>query len=452
MAKDKFELVLYGLKDPDPKKHLGTAKSIAQYLSLDLKLAIDIISEFPVQVLTGASEEELKSYYNKLTLAGCEAKIEPLNVGSDSYVIQEVNPTGNKVYVLSDDPDEESNQSNEEDEAFEDSYDEISNLISNLEKSSKVNKAEETRHEDILKINELNKKREELVAKKEERKEKEKKKKRKKKKEKPSENKKLVSSSKKIQKVKLSPKIQKALKSGSRKTANLIKNTVIASIVGVSISLFFLTISDKDKLDKKSEEMKKKLNTVVKQLKDIEEDEKIELDKVQHEDFFVKFKNENYNLNGKYEYLDGKLIKITINISTPQPNSLTDLELVNKVEPPPWIKRITLENLKITNKDNQEFLGLGTANIFVIFGKEQYRMGADAVITGIFNVDKKEVMSKLLLNKGFSELPKDSDYVLEHEGGKLFNLFISSDFILKTRKKKKVNNIDSSEPINMLKK
>jgi len=118
------------------------------------------------------------------------------------------------------------------------------------------------------------------------------------------------------------------------------------------------------------------------------------------------------------------IISVTITVETPEPPALTDLELVQDVERAPWIQTITMEHLKIRNKTTG-FLASGAAKIFVNQRGENERVVADGVVTGQFDKEMNIIDARILINKGFADLPKGTRYIMKHEDGILTRLYIS---------------------------
>ena len=109
-----------------------------------------------------------------------------------------------------------------------------------------------------------------------------------------------------------------------------------------------------------------------------------------------------------------------------------DIEIVSNIAPPPWVEKVSINNLKIVNKTDNKYIAIGTAKTFIVVGKKKYRIAADAVVSGQLDLALGKITAKILLNKGFRDkLPEDTNYLLEDHGATNFNFFLSSDIILR---------------------
>lgn len=125
--------------------------------------------------------------------------------------------------------------------------------------------------------------------------------------------------------------------------------------------------------------------------------------------------NDQRSIRGRFEIVEDQVYSLHIWVEFPPPNQLSDAEIVAGKIAPPWLEKITINDVKVQHQDKGRFLASTFAKAFITHHGQKKRYLFDAVIAGQLDLEEQTINGRLLINKGFSVLPKNTDLVFEFE-------------------------------------
>ena len=128
-------------------------------------------------------------------------------------------------------------------------------------------------------------------------------------------------------------------------------------------------------------------------------------------------------------FTDREQVKlIDIKIETPPPPHLTDEEVVNRVDVRPWLRRLLVSDLAIKQKEGRKFIATGKARAFIEHKNLKQQSLSEVVVTGEVSEKLTEVSGRLMINRGFQQIPQGDQVIVEALPDKTFKYFVAMPF------------------------
>jgi hypothetical protein len=143
--------------------------------------------------------------------------------------------------------------------------------------------------------------------------------------------------------------------------------------------------------------------------------------------FRAESKTPEREIVSEFEVKKDKLESLSIVVTTPKPPKLTDEDIIENKVRAPWVEKVVVHGLAVKNKDNCEFLAFGAAKIFIDYKKIKKRYTGNAAISGQYNKDNQNIQAKILINMGYTDLPKDVSFKFVRQGKGKYNFFLSEE-------------------------
>ncbi|NLF24994.1 MAG: hypothetical protein GX589_04970, partial [Deltaproteobacteria bacterium] len=127
----------------------------------------------------------------------------------------------------------------------------------------------------------------------------------------------------------------------------------------------------------------------------------------------ARLKTPQYSMDADFTLKGGKLESLLLTLTTPQPPEPSDVQLAEGKFAQAWLEKLVVDQMHLTHKPKAEFLASGNAKLFIKSHKGPERVVAKAVITGGYTAEPAVLTAKVLINRGFKELPKNTTFLFE---------------------------------------
>jgi hypothetical protein len=125
--------------------------------------------------------------------------------------------------------------------------------------------------------------------------------------------------------------------------------------------------------------------------------------------------NERYRLKAVFMLENEQLQSaiVTIRITPPPPPSEEDI--ITGRKPDPWLEKVVMDVLEITNHPDSTFLAQGAAKLFIADGGTKKRFQGKGVASGHYDPAARRVTARILINRGFDQVPEQKELIFRPE-------------------------------------
>ncbi len=123
--------------------------------------------------------------------------------------------------------------------------------------------------------------------------------------------------------------------------------------------------------------------------------------------YYGKSENQDVIVEGTLTRYDKELRNISLSITPPPPQALTPEDLVLNKKLPPWIEKLTLDQFKLNPaKDDDSFLGVTKARIFVNYDQHKYRLIVPVAVRAVLNKGWNTARVAVVMKVGIKDPPE----------------------------------------------
>ncbi len=144
--------------------------------------------------------------------------------------------------------------------------------------------------------------------------------------------------------------------------------------------------------------------------------------------YYGKSVDQDVIVEGTLTRYSNELKNISLVITPPPPQALTPEDLVLNKKLPPWIEKLTVDQLTLNpSKGDSSFLGIAKARIFVNYDQQKYRLIVPVAVRAVLNKDWNTARVAVVLKAGIKD-PPEVPYLVEIEGNGQHKVYLKSIF------------------------